>query len=219
MPHRGLPPLYAILDVDAIAARGWAPADVCLAWLTGGVRLIQLRAKGLPTGDFLALADVCAALCRAAGAQLIINDRADIAVMCGADGVHVGQDDLSVADVRRVVGPSALVGLSTHTEAQVVAAVGEPVSYLAIGPVFGTRTKDTGYEAVGLDAVRRAARAAHAADVPLVAIGGITLSRSAEVRAAGADSLAVVSDLLDAPDWRGLEARAREWIRATGVRT
>lgn len=214
MSRRDLPSLYAILDVDAVVARGWAPADVCRAWLAGGVRVIQLRAKALPTGDFLALADACAALCRGAGARFIINDRADIAVMCGADGVHVGQDDLPVADVRRIAGPSAIVGLSTHTDAQVVEAVGEPVSYLAIGPVFGTRTKDTGHEAVGLDAVRRAALAAHTAGVPLVAIGGITLSRAAEVRAAGADSLAVVSDLLDAPDEHGLEARAREWIRA-----
>lgn len=214
MQRGDLPSLYAILDVDAVAARGWLPADVCRAWLAGGVRLLQFRAKSLPSGALLDLADACVRLCRDAGAALIINDRADIAVMCGADGVHVGQDDLSVADVRRVVGPSAIVGLSTHTDAQVVEAVGEPVSYLAIGPVFGTRTKDTGYEAVGLDAVRRAALAAHTAGVPLVAIGGITLGRAAEVRAAGADSLAVISDLLDAPDWRGLEARAREWSGA-----
>ena len=214
MPRGDWPSLYAILDVDAVAARGWQPADVCRAWLAGGARLIQLRAKTLPSGALLDLADVCARLCRDAGAMLIINDRADIAVMCGADGVHVGQDDLSVRDVRRVIGPSAIVGLSTHTEAQVVDAVGEPVSYLAIGPVFGTRTKETGYDAVGLDAVRRAALAAHTADVPLVAIGGITLGRAAEVRAAGADSLAVISDLLYAPDERGLEARAREWSRA-----
>lgn len=207
-----MPPLYAILDVDAISARGWAPADVCLAWLNGGVRLIQLRAKALPTGDFLALADACAALCRRAGAQLIINDRADIAVMCGADGVHVGQDDLSVADVRRVVGPSALVGLSTHTEAQLAEAVREAVSYVAIGPVYGTRTKETGYDAVGTAAVQRAAAIAHGAGLPLVAIGGITRERAGAVRAAGADSVAVVAGLLDAPDIDGVQALARVWI-------
>lgn len=209
-----LPRLYAILDVDAVTARAWAPVDVCAAWLDGGVRLIQLRAKSLPAGAFLKLADACAALCRGAGAQLIINDRADIAVMCGAGGVHVGQDDLCVADVRRVVGPLAIVGISTHTDAQLVEAVREPISYVAIGPVFGTRTKDTGYEAVGLDAVRRAAEAAHAAAVPLVAIGGITHDRAAEVLAAGADSLAVISDLLGGKKWRGLEGRARAWVNA-----
>ena len=214
-----LPPLYAILDVDAVTARAWAPAEVCAAWLAGGVRLIQLRAKCLSSGAFLTLADACAALCRAAGARLVINDRADIAVLCGADGVHVGQDDLCVADARRVVGPSAIVGLSTHTEAQMADALREAVSYVAIGPVYGTRTKDTGHEAVGLEAVRRAAGAAHAAGVPLVAIGGITRDRAAGVHAAGADSLAVISDLLGAPDGHGLEARAREWIRAAGVRT
>lgn len=208
-----LPPVYAILDVDAVTARAWAPGDVCAAWLAGGIRLIQLRAKSLPSGAFLTLADACAALCRAAGATFIINDRADIAALCGADGVHVGQDDLCVADARRVAGPSALVGLSTHTEAQMADALREAVAYAAIGPVYGTRTKDTGYEAVGLEAVRRAAGAAQAAGVPLVAIGGITMDRAPDVHAAGAGSLAVVSDLLEAPDRRGLEARAREWIR------
>ena len=207
-----LPPLYAILDVDAVTARAWAPGDVCAAWLDAGVRLIQLRAKSLPSGALLELADVCAALCRGAGAQLITNDRADIAVMCGAGGVHVGQDDLCVADVRRVVGPAAIVGLSTHTESQLAEAVREAVSYVAIGPVFGTRTKDTGYDAVGLAAVRRAAAVAHAAGLPLVAIGGITRARAEDVLAAGADSLAVISDLLDEDDWRGLEARARVWV-------
>lgn len=208
-----LPLLYAILDVDAVSARAWAPVDVCAAWIEGGVRLIQLRAKSLPFGAFLELADACAALCRGAGAQLIINDRADIAVLCGADGVHVGQDDLCVADVRRVVGPSAIVGLSTHTDAQLAEAAEEreAVSYVAIGPVFRTRTKDTGYDAVGLEGVRRAARVARVAGVPLVAIGGITRDRAGSVHAAGADSLGVISDLLTADDLAGVGARAREW--------
>jgi thiamine-phosphate pyrophosphorylase len=129
------------------------------------------------------------------GARIIINDRADIASMSGASGVHVGQDDLSPTDVRAVVGTHADVGLSTHTERQLAAALEEPVTYVAIGPVFGTATKDTGYDAVGLRLVERAATIV-AGRVPLVAIGGITLDRAASVLDAGATSVAVITDLL-----------------------
>jgi thiamine-phosphate pyrophosphorylase len=188
--------LYGILDVDLLAARGLAPLDVCDVWLAGGIRLIQLRAKGLSSGAMLALAEALLQRTRAAGAQLIINDRADIAAMCGADGVHVGQDDLSPDDVRRVVGDESIVGLSTHTDAQVASAVTSRVSYVAVGPVFGTRTKATGYDAVGLDFVQRAAVVVHAAGLPLVAIGGIDAIRASVVLQAGADSVAVISDLV-----------------------
>ena len=231
MPHGTLSPLYAILDCDAVTARGWAPADVCRAWLSAGIRLIQLRAKSARFGAFLDVADDIAPLCREAGATLFINDRADVAVLCGADGVHVGQDDLSVADVRRVSAsglqptyvarPAAqgrdytglMVGLSTHNDAQIAAAVSQPISYLAIGPVFGTGSKDTGYSPVGLAQVERAAVAAHAAGLPLVAIGGITLDRAPAVWAAGADAVAVIADLLPG-DVAGVESRARAWLRA-----
>jgi len=223
-------PLYAILDCDAVAARGWTPADVCRAWLNGGVRLIQLRAKSARFGAFLDTAGEIAPLCRGAGATLFINDRADVAVLCGADGVHVGQDDLSVADVRRVFQAARpkyvarpgsqgrdLVGLSTHNDAQVAEAVSQPISYLAIGPVFGTGSKDTGYGAVGLAQVERAAVAAPAAGLSLVAIGGITLDRAPAVLAAGADAVAVIADLLGAADLKGVEARAHEWTRAIAI--
>jgi len=216
-PPLTLPPLYAILDVELVTARGWAAADVCRAWLTAGVQLIQLRAKSLGFGAFLKLADEITAQCRDAGTLLIINDRADIAVMCGADGVHVGQDDLAPADVVRVMGPSAIVGVSTHDDAQVAGAVMQPIAYLAIGPVYGTRTKDTGYNSVGVEQVRHAASVAHAAGRPLVAIGGITRERAEDVLMAGADSLAVISDLLP-DDGAGLEERAREWLHATRAR-
>ncbi len=214
-PALVLPALYAILDVDVVTARGWAPTNVCRAWLSAGVRLIQLRAKSLSSGAFLALADEVSGLCRAAGARLIVNDRADVAVMCGADGVHVGQDDLSPEDARRVVGPDAIVGLSTHTDAQLEAAAETPVSYLAIGPVYGTRTKETGDVAVGLEQIARAKVVARRAGVPLVAIGGITLERAPAVLAAGADSLAVITNLLEAGDLREVEERARAWMRVS----
>jgi thiamine-phosphate pyrophosphorylase len=212
VPHWTIPPLYAILDNDAVAARGWDPADVCLAWLAGGVRLIQLRAKGLASGPFLELADEVAALCRESGARLIINDRADIAAMAGAAGVHLGQDDLSPSDARLALGDAGVIGLSTHEQGQVVSGAREPVQYLALGPIFATATKDTGYEAVGLDSLRAAAEVTASAGIPLVAIGGLTLDRACEVRAAGADSLAVISDLLAVPDLTGVENRARAWL-------
>lgn len=123
-----------------------------------------------------------------------MNDRVDLAAMSGAAGAHVGQDDLAPSAARRLLGPGAIVGYSTHTAAQITAAAGEPVTYLAIGPVFGTRTKATGYEPVGLKMVTDAARLA--GDVPVVAIGGITLNTAPEVLAAGASGVAVISDLL-----------------------
>lgn len=211
--NKSLPRLYPILDIDLLAARGLDPLDVCDVWLEGGIRLIQLRAKAMASGPLLVLAEALLTRTRATGANLLVNDRADIAAMCGADGVHVGQDDLSPAEVRRLLGPNAVVGLSTHTDAQVADAVTQPVSYVAIGPVFGTRTKQTGYDAVGLDQVQRAAAVAHGAGLPLVAIGGITLERASSVLAAGADSLAVISDMVG-ESLSSTEARVIQWMRA-----
>ena len=191
-----LPRLYAILDVDFVKSRNLATSDVLEAWLEAGVRLVQLRAKGLSSGGFLTLADEAARRVRAAGARLIINDRADIAAMAGADGVHIGQDDLSPVAARSVVGSSRWVGLSTHTDAQLEAGCREPVNYLAIGPVFATKTKGTPDPAVGLAAVSRAAARANESGIPLVAIGGVTVDRAAGVIAAGATAVAVISDLL-----------------------
>jgi thiamine-phosphate pyrophosphorylase len=132
---------------------------------------------------------------------VIVNDRADIARMSGAAGVHVGQDDVAPRDARAIVGPDAIVGYSTHTIEQVRAACAEPVSYIAVGPIFGTRTKDTGYHAVGLDLVSAAAKAA--APIPIVAIGGIKLENARSVLDAGAGAVAVISDLLTGGDPQG----------------
>ena len=130
------------------------------------------------------------------GADVIVNDRADIARLTGAAGVHVGQDDLAPRDVRRIVGEGSAVGFSTHTSAQIADALSEPISYLAVGPVFGSTTKDTGYEAVGLDRVREAATSARRLGLPTVAIGGITLDRAESVVGAGASAVAIIGDLL-----------------------
>ena len=160
-------------------------------------------------GEALAIA----AVAREARATFIVNDRADIARMAAASGVHVGQEDLAPHAVRRIVGDDAIVGMSTHSVAQLDQAVGEPVSYVAVGPVFGTSTKDTGYAAVGLSLVRDAATRADAAGLPLVAIGGITLDRARAVIYAGAASVAVIGDLLQSGD---PARRVQDFLRALG---
>jgi len=203
-----LPRLHAILDVDAAAAADWAVRDLLVAFLDGGAQCIQIRAKQLASGLLLELCELAVTEAAPYRAAVIVNDRADLAALAHAAGVHVGQDDLAPADVRALVGPAAIVGYSTHTVEQVQAAVNEPVSYIAVGPVFGTRTKETGHGAVGLEFVAAAARLA--APLPVVAIGGITLESSASVIEAGAAAVAIISDLLVDRDVTG---RTRAYLR------
>ena len=205
-----LPALYPIIDTDVCRERGIDPLALAGACLRGGARLLQLRHKTDATqgsAAFLSLAAAMAALARAHQAVLIVNDRADIARLAGAGGVHVGQEDIPVADARRLAGPAAIVGISTHTEAQVDEALASAASYVAVGPVFDTATKLTGYSARGLALVRYASKRG----TPIVAIGGITLENDPTVVAAGASSLAVISDLLTGDD---PEARVRAWLAA-----
>jgi thiamine-phosphate pyrophosphorylase len=204
------PRLYAIVDADLAARTGWAPRDLARAYLVGGARLLQLRAKTLDSGPFLDLARAIADDARSAGAMLIVNDRADIAVLAGAAGVHVGQEDLAVPDVQRIIGPGAVVGVSTHTVAQLTAALQQPVSYVAVGPVFGTETKATGYAPIGLELITAAAQRAGPLGIPVVAIGGITLERATSVWQAGAASAAVITDLVGEDP----AARVAAWIAA-----
>lgn len=209
-PLSPIPRLYAIVDVDVCAGAGHLPLDVLRAFLSAGVQLIQLRAKSWPSGPFLELTQAAVADAASAGATIIVNDRADIAALAGAPGLHVGQEDLRPEDARRIVGADTWLGLSTHTEAQWIEALHAPISYVAIGPVFGTGTKATGYEAVGLQTVNLVAAAAVARALPVVAIGGITLERAPAVIAAGASAVAVISDLLAGSP----EARARAFMAA-----
>jgi thiamine-phosphate pyrophosphorylase len=150
----------------------------------------------MASGPMLELLDRAVERSRKAGVLVIVNDRADQAALAGADGVHVGQTDLRPADVRRMVGPNAIVGRSTHNLAQAREACDGPISYLAIGPVFATSTKVDADPVVGLDGVREAATLAAARHLPLIAIGGITLATAPQVLAAGAHEVAVISDLL-----------------------
>jgi thiamine-phosphate pyrophosphorylase len=213
LEHAGF--LNAIVDVDVARRAGWTPIDLAAAYLSGGARFLQIRAKSLSGAAFLDLASRIREIAHAAGAILVVNDRPDIARLSGADGVHVGQDDLAALAARAIVGPGAVLGLSTHTEPQIDAAILQPVTYLALGPVFATSTKATGYEAVGLDRVRYAARqlrSASALDTEprgLVAIGGITLDRFVDVIEAGATGVAVITDLIASG---GPEARVREYL-------
>jgi thiamine-phosphate pyrophosphorylase len=218
---RPLFPLYAILDADVAARAGWTLLDLASACLAGGAMVLQVRAKTAAGGWLLDTAAAIVERAHQSGALVLVNDRADIARLAGADGVHVGQDDLTPAAARTVVGNAALVGLSTHTPDHIAAALEQPISYLAIGPVFGTSTKSTGYDAVGLAGVRRARESLEAREtvnrtrrpplpvISLVAIGGITLDTATDVLRAGAGSVAVISDLLSTGD---PEARVRAYV-------
>jgi thiamine-phosphate pyrophosphorylase len=197
--------LYPIIDTGICSAAGLDTATVADACLAGGARILQLRDKTGSSAAFLSLADRLVQRARGCDAVLVVNDRADIARLSGAWGVHVGQDDLDVADVRRIAGSAAVVGISTHDEAQIDAALETDATYVAVGPIFGTATKDTGYSARGLDLIRYAANRGK----PIVAIGGIALDRVESVLEAGAAGLAVISDLLTTGN---PEARTRDFI-------
>ena len=199
--------LYAIVDVDLADGYGWSPTDLGEAIIKGGGRLLQIRAKRSSSESFLACADSLVDLARPSNTSIIVNDRVDVAKLSGASGVHVGQDDLSVARIRRILGNDAVVGLSTHCRSQVDLAVQEAVSYIAVGPVFATRSKETGYQPVGLELVRYAAT--HWPQSIIVGIGGITLDRASSVIEAGANAVAVISDLLTHGD---PERRTRAYL-------
>lgn len=161
---------------------------------------------------FLGMCEDIVARARKVDAIVIVNDRADIAKLCAADGVHVGQDDLDPASVRKILGGPALIGISTHSPDQVRAAAKMAVDYIAVGPIFGTTTKDTGHRSVGTAFVSEAAAILRDAGcaAPVVAIGGITLERAPNVIRAGAISVAVISDLLSTGN---PEARVTQYLR------
>jgi thiamine-phosphate pyrophosphorylase len=206
-----IPRFYAIVDVDVCARAGRAPLAVAEAFVNAGVRLLQVRGKSLAGRELLALVDAVASLARSAGSEVMVNDRVDVAGAASV-GVHVGQSDLPAEVARRLLGPGALIGCSTHTPDQLGLALSAPVSYVAYGPVFTTASKANPDPVVGLDGLRAAARRAAAAGLPLVAIGGITLATAAAVVAAGADAVAVIGDLVVADEAPG--DRARRFLMA-----
>jgi thiamine-phosphate pyrophosphorylase len=188
------PALYAILDPSLISSPLVPFAEKLAA---AGVRLMQLRDKrGSARRVFAQSRELAAVLCPA-GVQFIVNDRPDIAAITGASGVHVGQEDLPPEDARRIVGASRWVGVSTHNLEQFREANATSADYIAVGPIFPTASKENPDPVVGLELLR-AARGLTAK--PLVAIGGITLERAGDVYRAGADSVAVIRDLICADD-------------------
>jgi len=189
-----LPPLYAIVDP---LATGRAPDALATALLAGGARLLQLRLKDAGARELLAAATAIAPLARRHGALFLVNDRPDVARAAGADGVHLGQDDLPVAAARRVLGPDAIVGVSTHDLDEARAADAAGADYLGVGPIYATASKTGALPPRG-PALVRAVRAEIRR--PLVAIGGITPETAAAVLAAGADSVAMIAALVDTPD-------------------
>ena len=208
--------LYAILDLDAFRTRGVDPArpgvaeQIAEAMLAGGASALQLRAKHEGGRDTLALLRRLLPVARAAAVPLFANDRVDLAILAKTDGVHVGQDDLALEDVRRM-SRELLVGVSTHTPEQLARAREGAPDYLAYGPVFGTTSKERPDPTVGVEGVARAV--ALAAAFPLVVIGGIDRDNLAAVRRAGAHWVAMISDLCTvhdgAPDLQEIERRAR----------
>jgi thiamine-phosphate pyrophosphorylase len=197
---------YPILDTETAARRGIDPVDAAARILEAGAGLLQLRHKGFFSREVFQHAREISELCRSADAQFVINDRADIAKLLGA-ALHLGQEDLPPADARRVLGDGALIGFSSHNEAQLRAAAGEPVDYVALGPIFETPTKLNPDPVVGLEELRRL-RSFTAR--PLVAIGGITRTNARSVIDAGADSVAVIGDLF--PEDGNIRERVEEWI-------
>lgn len=189
-----LPPLYAILDPEQ--TKGSDPEAILRQLLEGGAKIVQLRAKTMAPRDFLRLARNARSLSRSHDCRLIINDRADIALACDADGVHLGQEDLPLHAARKIMGQK-LIGISTHDVNQAKEAERGGADYIGFGPMFGTMTKATGYAARGVKMLRQIRSAVK---LPIVAIGGIKEENVQEVWRAGAESAAIISDILGAED-------------------
>jgi thiamine-phosphate diphosphorylase len=189
-----LPPLYGILDPEQIGERN--VDNVLDQLLAGGIQWLQLRVKALPPIEFFHLARRVRSATADHGCKLIINDRVDIALACGADGVHLGQEDLPLRAGKKLMG-SKIIGISTHDLEQAQTAESGGADYIGFGPMFGTATKNTGYDARGI-AMLRQIRAA--VSLPIVAIGGINEQNVQQVWSAGANSAAIISDILRAED-------------------
>ena len=183
---------YAIVD----PAGGHEPVSLAETLLEAGARIMQLRLKDAPGRDFLAAARAIAAICRSRDAILIVNDRVDIAMLADAHGVHLGQQDLPLDAARRIAGPGMIIGISTHNLEQARAAENGGADYIGFGPMYpgGLKNIAAGMGLDNLRAIRAAVR------IPIVAIGGITEARVAETLAAGADAVAIITDVVKAPD-------------------
>lgn len=190
-----LPKIYPITDVSISKI---SHVEQFKRLIEGGASVVQLREKNAAPREFYESVREVLSLAGERNVKIIVNDRADIAFALKADGVHLGQDDLPPQSARKLLGKNAIIGFSTHSVEQAVEAVKLPIDYLAVGPVFATKTKQNPESAVGLEIVKAVRKAI--GDFPLVAIGGITLENAATVFDAGADSVAIIGDLLYEPD-------------------
>ncbi|MBS1149415.1 MAG: thiamine phosphate synthase [Myxococcaceae bacterium] len=189
--------LYALLD-DSVRP-GLDLAEAARAVLEGGAGVIQLRLKRLPDRQALALCCRVVELARPLGARVLVNDRVDLALLSGADGVHLGDDDLPVAQARKLLGPAALIGATTRNLAQIERAAAEGADHVGLGPVFATSTKQIPHPLLGVEGL---ARIAAVSPLPIVAIAGLRLGNLQPVARAGARCAAVASGLLEASDLR-----------------
>jgi len=197
--------LYAIIDNSLTPSV--SNIEIAKKVLAGGAGILQLRGKGLSSKELLEQAREIREIAREAGAIFIVNDRADVALLADADGVHLGQDDLPIAKAREILGREKLIGLSTHNLKQAIKAEFEGAAYIGFGPVFGTTTKADAEEAKGLQALREIRKSVN---IPIVAIGGINIENVIDVISAGADAVAVISAIVKAGDIEGATRRFLE---------
>ncbi len=199
------------LVTDRSLSKGRATAEVVREAVAGGVTCVQLREKACGTREFLAEARAVKAVLQGTGVPLIINDRVDVALAVGAEGVHLGQQDMPISDARRLGPPGWIIGISAESVEDAVRAEGEGADYVGVSPVFATPTKTDHAPPLGLDGLRRMRAAVK---LPLVAIGGIHAGNAREVVRAGADGLAVVSAIVAADDPRAAAEELRRGIAA-----
>jgi thiamine-phosphate pyrophosphorylase len=204
-----LPSFYPILDPEIAVRHGIDPVIAAEQILEGGATILQFRHKGFLSREVFSQLERVAQLCRNASVLFVVNDRADLAALTGA-ALHLGQDDLTLSAARKVVGAETVIGFSTHNEAQLRAAATEPANYLALGPIFGTSSKNNPDPIVGIAELRRLRPLT---DRPLVAIGGITRANAQSVLNAGADSVAIIGDLF--AENRNVRTRTEEWVSLT----
>ncbi len=190
-----LPKIYPISDTRITKL---SHAEQVKILVEGGAKFIQLREKYLSPREFYAQAEDAIKFARKTDTKIIINDRVDIALALKADGVHLGQDDLPPESARKILGKKAIIGFSTHSVGQAIQAAKLPIDYIAIGPVFATKTKENPDEIVGTEGVKRVRKAI--GNFPLVAIGGINSGNFREIFSSGADSLAIISEILSPPE-------------------
>ena len=204
-----IPAFYPVLDTELLSQRGLRATEATEAILEAGARILQFRHKQFFSRQVFEEAEQVAKLCRDAGALFVMNDRADIAILLKA-ALHLGQDDLPPADARGIMPSDRIIGFSTHNADQLRAGDSEPVDYLAIGPIFATASKHNPDPVVEIERLRTLRSLTQK---PLIAIGGITRKTAASVFAAGADSVAVISDLYPLPLTKSsLRARVKEWL-------